>query len=394
MAVHDPAKTGVSAVSSRRSRSHPSRVLSGRRARTLMRAIRRRTSEPEVDAEHGTGTGSEPSSSAVVDWALYQEGLRQYDVDSYAEAVRQARSKGGFVWIGLFEPTADQLAGIARDFDLHPLAVEDAVTAHQRPKLERYDDTLFAVFKTIRYCPHHVGDAAGSREVVETGEVMAFIGERFVVTVRHGDHGALGAVRSRLEENPEHLALGPSAVLHAIADLVVDDYLAAVDLVQDDIDDLEIAVFSSRGARNVERVYHLKREILELKRAVAPLAGPMRQLAERHMRLVAPQIREYFRDVEDHLSRVREQVAAFDELLTSILQACLAQLTVAENEDMRKISAWVAIFAVPTMIAGIYGMNFDFMPETEQWWGYPAVLLLILVVCVNLHRSFKRNGWL
>jgi magnesium transporter len=368
-------------------------VLAGRRARAMMRAIRRRSLPdqlvvPPADTEQ---LASSPEQ-AIVDWAFYRDGKRQEDVTSYAEGVRRARQGGGFVWIGLFEPTESQLAGLADEFDLHPLAVEDAVTAHQRPKLERYDDSLFAVFKTVRYAPQD--KAAASGELVETGELMAFVGAEFVVTVRHGDHSELGQVRRQLQDNPEHLAHGPSTVLHAVADRVVDDYLAAVDRLQDDIDELEISVFSARGARDVGRVYQLKRQVLELKRAVAPLAVPLRHLAERPLRLVAPEIREYFRDVEDHLTRVREQVAGFDELLTSILQASLAQLTVAENEDMRKISAWVAILAVPTMIAGIYGMNFTHLPGAESRFGYPAVLVVTLVICVTLHRYFKRNGWL
>jgi magnesium transporter len=371
-------------------RHHRTAVLSGRRARALFGAIRRRPAAAPASRPEYTPLTAD---AAVVDWAFYREGVRQDEVTSYNEAIRLAREGGGFVWIGLFEPTEEQLAGIAEEFDLHPLAVEDAVTAeHQRPKLERYDDMLFSVFKTVRYCPNDMRSTTS--EVVETGEVMAFVGAEFVVTVRHGDHSALGKVRRGLEDNPEQLAHGPSAVLHAIADLVVDDYLVAVDQLQDDIDDIEISVFSSRGAHNVERVYHLKREVLELKRAVAPLAGPMRQLAERPIRLVSQEIREYFRDVEDHLARVSEQVAGFDELLTSILQASLAQITVAENEDMRKISAWVAILAVPTMIAGIYGMNFDFMPETESPYGYPAVWVVILVACFSLHRYFKHKQWL
>ncbi|REF35548.1 magnesium and cobalt transport protein CorA [Thermasporomyces composti] len=372
----------------------PSRnaVLAKGRARAMMRALRRRS---ELSDRHGlveSRTPHDELESAVVDWALYRDGKRRDDVTSYAEAVREAREGGGFVWIGLFEPTQHQLAGIAEQFGLHPLAVEDAVTTHQRPKLERYDDSLFAVFKTVRYRPEP--DPTSTNEVVETGDVMVFVGREFVVTVRHGDHNELHQVRRQLQDNPDQLAHGPSAVLHAVADRVVDHYLAAVDRLQEDIEELEISVFSARGARDVGRVYQLKRQVLELKRAVAPLAGPLRQLAERPIRLIAPEIREYFRDVEDHLTRVREQVAAFDELLTSILQASLAQLTVAENEDMRKISAWVAIMAVPTMIAGIYGMNFSYMPETESRFGYPAVLSVILVTCFALHRSFKRNGWL
>lgn len=374
--------------------THPSRnaVLAKGRARAMMRALRRRSELNGATTVVESRPPHDEPESAVVDWAFYRDGKRQDGMTSYAEAVREAREGGGFVWIGLFEPTQRQLAGLAEEFDLHPLAVEDAVTTHQRPKLERYDDSLFAVFKTLRYRPQQ--EPSTTNEVVETGDVMVFVGREFVVTVRHGDHSELRQVRRQLQDNPEHLAHGPSAVLHAVADRVVDHYLAAVDRLQEEIEELEISVFSSRGARDVGRVYQLKRQVLELKRAVAPLAGPLRQLAERPIRLVAPEIREYFRDVEDHLTRVREQVAAFDELLTSILQASLAQLTVAENEDMRKISAWVAIMAVPTMIAGIYGMNFTHMPETESRFGYPAVLSVILVTCFALHRSFKRNGWL
>jgi magnesium transporter len=367
-------------------------VLSGRRASAVMRVLRGRAGNgahpPVVPPQLDQGVGS-----AVVDWALYDDGKRRDDVTSYADAVARARHGGGFVWIGLFEPTEQQLAGVAEEFDLHPLAVEDAVTAeHQRPKLERYDDSLFAVFKTLRYCAQE--KAATTGEVIETGEVMAFVGPAFVVTVRHGDHSGLGQVRRQLQDDPEHLARGPMAVLHGVADRVVDDYLAVVDQLQDDIDELEISVFSSRGARDVGRVYQLKRQVLELKRAVAPLAVPLRHLAEGRVRGVGMEMREYFRDVEDHLTRVREQVAGFDELLTSILQATLAQLAVAENEDMRRISAWVAIIAVPTMIAGIYGMNFDYMPELQTRYGYPVVMLVIVASCAILHRHFKRNGWL
>jgi len=329
----------------------------------------------------------------IVDQARYRDG-RRLPFAEIGDALEEIRAQGSsdFLWIGMKDPSTETFDRVSDALHLHPLAVEDAATSHQRPKLERYEDMLFAVFKTVRYCPHERLTTAN--DVVETGDVMAFVGREFVVTVRHGDHSALGVVRKKLENDPEHLATGPSAVLHAVADLVVDDYLAVVDKLQDDIEELEISVFSSRGARNVEQVYHLKREVLELKRAVAPLAGPLHQLSERPIRLVAPEIRQYFRDVEDHLSRVREQVSAFDELLTSILQASLAQLTVAENEDMRKISAWVAILAVPTMIAGIYGMNFDVMPETEWKYGYWVVLACILTICIVLHRYFKHKEWL
>jgi magnesium transporter len=201
-------------------------------------------------------------------------------------------------------------------------------------------------------------------------------------------------LRRRLEADQEQLALGPSAVLHAVADKVVDDYLAVVDAVNEDIEEIETSVFSSRRIQDVERIYQLKRDIIEMKRTVSPLTTPLHELAHRAQRLVHPDIREYFRDVEDHLIRVREQVQSYDELLDSILQAGLARLTVSENEDMRKISAWVAIAAVPTMIAGMYGMNFNYMPMLHSTWGYPVVTVVMLAVCSVMFRGFRRNGWL
>jgi magnesium transporter len=232
-------------------------------------------------------------------------------------------------------------------------------------------------------------------DVVETGSVMVFVGEHFVLTVRHGRHASMVGLRHRLEANTRQLALGPSAVLHAVADKVVDDYLAVTDAVTEDLEEIESDVFASRAPTDIERIYQLKRDVIEMKRTVSALASPLRELAERPpRRLVHQDIREYFRDVEDHLSRVREQVQSFDELLGSILQAGLARLSVSENEDMRKISAWVAIAAVPTMIAGIYGMNFRYMPELGHRWGYPTVLLLMAAICGLLYRGFKRAGWL
>jgi magnesium transporter len=359
--------------------------------RDLRTAVRR--------APHGkTRTGHPARRSAIVDCAVYRDGRRagtpHGEPVGFDAAIRHVRDAGsGFVWIGLHEPTEAELSGIAERFDLHPLAVEDAVHAHQRPKLERYDDMLFVVFKTVRYVEHP--QLTATSEVVESGEVMVFLGPDFVITVRHGAHGDLRGLRQRLEDDPDLLALGPSAVLYAVADRVVDDYLVVTRALQDDIDEVETAVFdAARRSKDVERIYQLKREVLELKRAVAPLAAPLRRLAERPMRLVEGEIREYFRDVDDHLSRVSEQVSSFDELLTTIVHANLAQVTVAQNEDMRKISAWVAILAVPTAVAGIYGMNFDHMPGLHWRYGYSATLLLIVVACVLLHRGFRRNGWL
>ncbi|MFJ3900931.1 magnesium and cobalt transport protein CorA [Streptomyces sp. NPDC090025] len=339
------------------------------------------------------------AASAVVDCAVYRDGRRVDDRACLTPrgAMRQVRESGGFAWIGLHEPTEAEFAGIAAEFGLHPLAVEDAVHAHQRPKLERYDDTLFTVFKTIHYVEH--AELTATSEVVETGEVMVFTGPDFVITVRHGGQGSLRNLRHRMQSEPELLAKGPSAVLHAIADHVVDGYIAVADAVELDIDQLEIDVFSpaakgSTRGTDTGRIYQLKREVLEFKRAVSPLTRPMQLLSERPMRLVDPDIQKYFRDVADHLARVQEQVVGFDELLNSILQANLAQATVAQNEDMRKITSWAAIVAVPTAVCGVYGMNFEHMPELEWTYGYPLVMGTIAVVCFSIHRTLKRNGWL
>jgi magnesium transporter len=339
------------------------------------------------------------SGSAVIDWAAYIDGERvdTPDVADAVQLVRATRSSdyptdphGGtqsrFVWVGLHEPDATELERLAKVFGLHPLAVEDAIHAHQRPKLERYDEVQFFVMKTVGYT------SRGDADVVRTGEIMIFCGADFVVTVRHGAHGALAPVRERLEESPERLALGPAAVLHAIADRVVDDYISVAEAVQADIDDVEECVFSADATNQAERIYRLKREVIQLKRAVGPLAGPMRNLAGR--RFVPAEIREYFRDVDDHLSRVREQVEAADELLTPILQAHLTQVTVTDNHDMRKISAWAAILALPTAITGIYGMNFSHMPELHWKYGYELVLAIIAASCFGLYRRFRRTGWL
>ncbi|MGY1830608.1 magnesium/cobalt transporter CorA [Geodermatophilus sp. SYSU D01180] len=328
---------------------------------------------------------------AIVDCAVYVEGRREPPVDPMV-ALETAVERDGFVWLGLFEPTEAELGAIAERYGLHPLAVEDAVYAHQRPKLERYDDDLFMVLKTARYVEHE--QLTATSEVVDTGEVMVFLGPHHVITVRHGDHNDLTELRHRLEEQRDLLCLGPSAVLYAVADHVVDTFVDVAEQVQDDVDELEASVFSPDRTDDIGRLYQLKRELMSLRRAVGPLEVPLQKLAERQVDSVPPPMRSYFRDVLDHAIRVRDQVAGLDELLSSILQASLARTSMADNEDMRKISAWAAIVAVPTAIAGIYGMNFEHMPELQWRWGYAMVWVVILVTCSLLYRGFKRNGWL
>jgi len=315
----------------------------------------------------------------IVDSAVYEEGRR-------TDQPSGSRGPGSFVWIGLYEPTEEEFESLTREFALHPLAVEDAIKAHQRPKLDVYGDMLFLVLKTARY--------VDPQEVVQIGELLVFCGPDYVITVRHGEAGSLAGAREALEADPERMRCGPSAALHAIIDTVVDDYAPAIDGLQNDVDELEEELFSPRRVNVAERIYRLQRETLQFRRAVAPLVDPMDRLARGHYAHVDEGVRDYFRDVQDHLIRARDLLDGIRDLLASSLQANLAQVGVRQNEDMRRISAWVAIIAVPTAIAGIYGMNFDHMPELRWELGYPAVLLAMASICALLYRYFKRSGWL
>jgi magnesium transporter len=328
---------------------------------------------------------------AVVDCAIYVDGKRQAPVP-HEQALQVATEQDGFVWLGLHEPTEAEFESIAAGYCLHPLAVEDAIYAHQRPKLDSYDDSLFMVLKTAQYVEH--ATLTATSEVVNTGEVMIFLGPHYVITVRHGDHGGLKELRTRLEAQVDLLALGPAAVLYAVADLVVDHFVDVATAVEEDVDELEASVFSPGRTDDIGRIYQLKRELMQLRRAVGPLDIPLNTLADRQVDIVPAEMRSYFRDVQDHTLRVRDQIGSMDELLTSILQASLAITSLSDNEDMRKISAWAGIIAVPTAIAGIYGMNFKHMPELGTYWGYPTALLVMLLACVALYRGFKKSGWL
>lgn len=340
------------------------------------------------------GTPAAPLSAAVVDCGVYLGGKRLPGEWTHTEAIAEVRQRGeGFVWIGLHEPGAEQIQGIADTFGLHELAVEDAVHAHQRPKLERYgSDMLFMVLKTLRYVDHTPPEVTSV--IVETGEIMVFLGREFVITVRHGAHSSLTSIRQALEADPEQLALGPAAVLHAIADHVVDAYLGVAASIEDDVDEMEARVFAPKTVIGADPIYLMKREVLELRRAVMPLAGPLRMLSEGYTPLIPDEVRSYFRNVADHLTTVSERVAGFDELLTTLVDATLAKISLQQNTDMRKITAWAAILAVPTMITGIYGMNFDYMPELHWRFGYPLVLVVILAICYVLYRILRRNRWL
>ena len=322
----------------------------------------------------------------IVDCAVYREGRRDDEDLSLHEAVSACRAPEAFVWIGLYEPSEDEFDSIRREFDLHDLAVEDAIHAHQRPKLEVYGETVFIVLKTARYID--------PEEVVRLGEILIFLGSDFIITVRHGEASSLKRVRSRLEADPALLKCGPGAVLHAIVDQVVDDYAPALFGLGEDIDEVEDEVFSGSRTNPAERIYKLKRETLEFNKATGPLVEPIDWLARGHYELIHPEVRAYFGDVNDHLLRIHDQLESYRDLLTSILQANLTQVGVRQNEDMRKISAYVAMAAVPTLIAGIYGMNFQHMPELGWEAGYPMALVLMATIVGFLFWRFKRAGWL
>jgi magnesium transporter len=322
----------------------------------------------------------------IVDCAIYEDGVRRDGRVELAHAYDERRQAGKFVWIGLYEPTEEEFYSLRHEFDLHPLAVEDAIHAHQRPKLEVYDEMVFLVLKTARY--------VDPTEVIELGEILVFLGDDFLITVRHGEASSLTPVREALDADPERLRHGPSAALHAILDRIVDDYQPAIEGLDTDIDEVEEQLFSGDRVNPAERIYRLQREVLSFRKATAPLVEPIDKLARGHYLQIHPEVRDYFRDVNDHLIRIRDQLDAMLDLLSSSLQANLAQVGVRQNEDMRRISAWVAIIAVPTAIAGIYGMNFEHMPELRWELGYPGAVLAMLVICALLYRYFKKVGWL
>jgi magnesium transporter len=339
---------------------------------------------PEPEGRRGT---------AIVDCAVYADGERQPGQWTYAEALEAARARpGAFVWLGLHEPTLSEMAGIGQTYGLHELAVEDAVKASQRPKLERFGDVTFFVMRTARYVEHR--ELTETSEVVETGQVMLFIGPCFVISVRHGDACRLSPVRADLEHKKDLLEQGPWAVAYAITDRIVDLYVEVADEIETDLDTLETDVFDREARGRIQRIYQMKRELVEFRRSVSPLQRPLMTLTTPGNREISKEIRRYFRDVQDHLTRTVEQVTSYDDLLNSILQARLAQVTVDQNNDMRKIAAWAGIAAVWTAIAGIYGMNFEYMPELTWRYGYPGVWAVALVISVLLYRWFRRNGWL
>ena len=340
-------------------------------------------------------------AGSIVQSALYRDGRHIASPGSLAETFRQLReTPEGMAWIGLQRPSESELLSLAGEFDLHELAVEDALEAHQRPKLERYGETLFVVLRAARYL-----DAP---EEVDFGELHVFVGRDFVITVRHGAAPDLSAVRRRMEEDPDLLALGPEAVLYAILDAVVDGYAPVVAGVQNDIDEIETEVF--RGDPEVSRrIYELSREMVEFQRATRPLVGMLHALMAGFAKYgTDEELQRYLRDVADHVTHISERVDGFRQALTDILTVnatlvtqqqnaemrALAEAGFEQNEEIKKISSWAAILFAPTLVGTIYGMNFEAMPELRWAFGYPFAILLMAVVCVSLYFIFKRRHWL
>jgi magnesium transporter len=332
----------------------------------------------------------------IVDNAIYVDGRRVAEPSSLQETYEACREQRGLAWIGLYEPTEEEFSSVAQEFGLHLLAVEDAVEAHQRPKLERYDGTLFVVLRPARY--------VDETETVEFGEVHVFVGEGFVVTVRHGEASELGEVRKRLEGDPRLLRLGTEAILYTVTDGVVDDYGPVVAGLENDIDEIETEVFSGNAGVS-RRIYELSREVIQFQRATQPLVGILDDLIGG---VENPELQRYLRDVHDHALRITEQVASFREMLQNILSVnltlvglsqneevkVLSEASIAQNNEVKKISAWAAILFAPTLVGTVYGMNFDHMPELHWLLGYPFALALMLLVSVSLYVIFKRRGWL
>lgn len=321
----------------------------------------------------------------VVNCAAYQEGKKIGPVA--VENVREILAvEGQFVWIGLHEPDDELLRRVQAEFQLHDLAVEDALRAHQRPKLEEYGDDLFIVVRTAQL------SAAGN---VEFGETHFFVGPRYVVSVRHGASLSYSDVRQRCEHTPALLKKGSSFVLYALMDFIVDNYFPITEDFEERVEELETAVFEQHMSRDTTvRIYEIKRDLVRLKRAIAPLIDVCTRLERFDMALIHQDVRPYFRDVHDHAMRINERIDSMREVLSSVLEANLSLMSVNQNEVMKRLAAWAAILAAPTLLAGIWGMNFEGMPELHLPQAYPGALAMMFALCGFLYWRFKKAGWL
>jgi magnesium transporter len=321
----------------------------------------------------------------IIGSGVYRKGRNTGAKGDFA-SMAEATGDDAFVWVGLKDPSEAELLEAAAAFDIHPLAIEDAQATHERPKVDVFGDTLTLVLRSAAY-----DDAA---EVVEMGQITVMSSPGHVLVVRQGNGVPLTDLRSRMEADPEWLAQGPGVVLHAILDTVVEAYLPVVAGIDNDITEVEAAVFSEDRHLPTQRIYQLTREVLEFRKSAYPLTRVMETLTRLPHPMITDDIRRYLHDTEDDVKRVVDQISTERELLDSALQANLAQVGVQQNEDMRKMSAWVAIAAVPTMVAGIYGMNFEYMPELGARYGYFVIMGVVALICLALFRTFKRSGWL
>ncbi len=322
----------------------------------------------------------------IVDVALYQDGRRIGGPPDISDLVAIARKEGGFVWLGLAEPTQAEFDMVVGELNFHPLAIEDAINAKQRPKIEDYEGLTFFVLKTVFFDK--------KEQEVSTGELMCFISDHFIVIVRHGEGQPLATVRHDLEQKPELMKLGPYAVLHAVADRVIDGYTSIATSLENEVVGVENKVFNGKRQTFSQEIYFLKREIIEFRHSIEPLVIPLSKLSHKGVPAVPEALEPFFRDTSDHLIQACEHASGLDSLITSVLQADLAHIQVQQNLDVRRISAWVALASGPTMIAGIYGMNFHNMPELSTKYGYFIVIGVMISLTGLLMRTFRKSGWL
>ncbi|MEU4832442.1 magnesium and cobalt transport protein CorA [Streptosporangium sp. NPDC023615] len=380
--------------------------MTDRRRRGLRSLVRGRSSTARDSPERSmdprfAGNEPPPPRSRVIDNAIYVGGRREATPGSLPEAFERLKNTpDGMAWIGFYRPEDGVILNVAEEFDLHELAVEDAIVAHQRPKADRYGDTLFVVLRPARYLDE--------TEEVDFGELHVFVGPNFVITVRHSEAPDLSQVRRRMQQDPDLLAQGPQAVLYAILDAVVDGYAPVVAGLQNDIDEIEVQVFGNEPGVS-RRIYELSREVIEFQRATQPLLGMIEGFIAGAAKYgVDQELQRYLRDVADHTITVAERVGGFRQMLHDILvvnstmvaqaqnehMTNLTEASNAQNEEVKRISAWAAILFAPTLVGTIYGMNFDVMPETHWTWGYPFAVLMMAGVCLTLYVVFKRRDWL
>jgi magnesium transporter len=321
----------------------------------------------------------------IINCAAYSQGRRKADVD-LSDVHEVLKENNQFVWIGLHEPSEEVLGQVQQEFNLHDLAVEDAHNAHQRPKVEMYGDSIFVVLRTAQVNREHH---------IEFGETHFFVGPNYIVTVRHGSSVSYAEVRSSCENSPQMLSKGQGFALYAVMDFIVDKYYPVVHEMEMELESIEDKIFKEKPSRETtEQIYQLKRELLEVKRAVSPLVDVCNRLMRFDIKCISEETRPYFRDVYDHVVRINEMIENTRELLNTALEANFSLISISQNDVSKKFAGWAAIIAVPTMVAGFYGMNFKFIPETEWPYGFYAVLLLTVGLCILLYYFFRRSGWL